>query len=236
VNLDGLTVSSAGLAFAAGVVSFLSPCVLPLLPVYLSFVSGVAVEDLERQRWRVLRVALSFTAGFTALFVVLGTAAGSIGGVLAANRTLLSIIAGVVLIVAGLFVMEVIHLPAGKGLELPKVGGVLGGFVAGAAVAVAWTPCVGPVLGAILTLAGTQGGAAQGALLLFVYSLGLAVPFLLAAVAFGWVARRLEWVKRHYRVIRIVAGVLLIIAGLLMVTGTFEYLSRLAPSWSPFDI
>lgn len=236
MNVDGLTFSTAGLAFAAGVVSFLSPCVLPLLPVYLSYVSGVAVEDLERQRWRVLRVALSFTAGFTVLFVLLGVAAGSVGGVLTSNRTLLSIIAGVVLIVAGLFVADIIDLPAGKGFSLPKVGGVLGGFAAGAAVAVAWTPCVGPVLGAILTLAGTQGGAAQGALLLFVYSLGLAVPFLLAAVAFGWVARRLAWVKRHYRVIRIVAGVLLIVAGLLMVTGTFDYLSRVAPSWVPFEL
>lgn len=236
MNVDTLTFSSAGLAFAAGVVSFLSPCVLPLLPVYLSYVSGVAVEDLQRRRWRVLRIALSFSAGFTALFVLLGVAAGSIGGLLTANRTLLGIVAGVVLIVAGLFVMDVVHLPAGKGVKVPQVTGAAGAFVAGAAVAVAWTPCVGPVLGAILTLAGTQGGAGQGAVLLLIYSLGLALPFLAAAAAFGWVARRLDWVKRHYRTIRIVAGVLLVLAGLLMVTGTFDYLTRLAPSWSPFDL
>jgi cytochrome c-type biogenesis protein len=236
VSVDGLTFSSAGLAFAAGVVSFLSPCVLPLLPVYLSYISGVAVEDLEGQRWRVLSVALAFTGGFTALFVVMGAAAGSIGGVLVENRTLLSILAGVVLVIAGLFVMDVFHLGRGGATRLPKVAGPAGAFVTGAAIALGWTPCVGPVLGAILTMAGAEQSAAQGALLLLAYSLGLALPFLLAAVAFGWVGRHLAWVKRHYRGLRIVAGVLLIVAGLMMVTGTFEWLSRALPGWHPFDI
>jgi cytochrome c-type biogenesis protein len=236
MTIEGLSLGSAGLAFAAGVVSFLSPCVLPLLPVYLSYVSGVAVEQLEQQRWRVLRVALAFTAGFTVLFVAMGTAVGSLGSALTEHRTLFSIIAGVVLIAAGLFVMDVFHLGRGGGVRLPVVAGPAGAFVAGGAIALGWTPCVGPVLGAILAMAGAGQSAAQGALLLCIYSLGLALPFLLAAAAFSWVGRRLAWVKRHYRGLRIGAGVLLIVAGLLMVTGTFDWLSRALPGWHPFDI
>ena len=236
MDVDALSLATAGIAFAAGLVSFLSPCVLPLVPVYLSYVSGVAVEDLDRHRWQVLRIALAFTGGFTVLFVVLGVAAGSLGGVLASQRTLLSIIAGVVLIIAGLFVMDVIHLPGGRGARIPAIGGPLGAFVAGGAVALGWTPCVGPVLGAILTMAGSGQSPMQGGLLLFIYSVGLAVPFLAAAVAFGWVSGRLSWIKRHYRTIRIVAGILLIIAGLMMVTGTFEWLARSIPSWSPLSL
>jgi len=236
VTVEAFSFTSAALAFAAGVVSFLSPCVLPLLPVYLSFVSGVAVEDLARRRWRVLRVALAFSAGFTVLFVAMGTVAGGVGGALTGHRTLLSIVAGVVLIVAGLFVMDVFHLGRGGDVRMPRVAGPVGAFVTGAAVAVAWTPCVGPVLGAILTMAGARQSAAQGALLLLIYSLGLALPFLLAAVAFGWVGRRLNWVKRHYRGFRVAAGVLLVIAGLMMVTGTFDWISRALPGWAPFDI
>jgi cytochrome c-type biogenesis protein len=236
VSVEGLSFASAGLAFAAGVVSFLSPCVLPLLPVYLSYVSGVAVGQLEQRRWHVLRIALAFTSGFTVLFVVMGTAAGSIGGVLAEHRTLLSMVAGVVLIIAGLFVMDVFHLSRAGGMRAPKVAGPAGAFVAGAVIALGWTPCVGPVLGAILTMAGAEQSAVQGALLLFIYSLGLALPFLLAAVAFGWVGRRLAWVKRHFRGLRIGAGVVLIVAGLMMVTGTFDWLSRTLPGWHPFGI
>jgi cytochrome c-type biogenesis protein len=236
VSIDSLSFASAGLAFVAGLVSFFSPCVLPLLPVYLSYVSGVAVDQLEQNRWRVVRVALAFTAGFTVLFVVLGTAAGSLGEVLTANKTVLSIVAGVVLIIAGLFVMDVFHVGSGAGLKIPRIAGPAGAFVTGAVIALGWTPCVGPVLGAILTLAGTGQSAAAGGLLLFIYSLGLAVPFLAAAAAFGWVGGRIAWVKRHYRGFRLAAGILLIVAGLMMVTGTFEWLSRAVAGWQPFEL
>lgn len=234
--IESVSVQSLALAFAAGLVSFLSPCVLPLLPVYLSYISGIAVDALEVERRRVLRVSLAFVLGFTILFVVLGTAAGGIGQALLSQRTLLTIIAGAVLVVAGIAVMDLVHLPGMRGLPMPKVTGPAGAMVAGAAVAVGWTPCVGPVLGAILTYAGSKGSGAAGALLLFVYSIGLGVPFILASVAFGWVSRRLTAVKRHYRTIRLVAGGLLIAVGVLMITGTFDVVSRALPSWAPFDI
>ncbi len=236
MSFESLTLYSGVLAFAGGLVSFISPCVLPLLPVYLSVVSGVPVEDLRRKRSRVLALGGAFVAGFTVLFVLLGTAAGGIGATLTAHRTALSIIGGVVLIVAGILMLDVVHLPSIGGGRLPRLGGPGGAFVAGAAVAIGWTPCVGPVLGAILTLAGSGQSPAAGAVLLFIYSLGLAVPFLAAALAYGWVSRRLTWVRRHYRVIRIVAGVVLIAAGLLMVTGAFDLISRALPSWSPIDV
>jgi cytochrome c-type biogenesis protein len=234
--IESLSLQSLALAFAAGLVSFLSPCVLPLLPVYLSYISGVAVDALDLQRRRVLRVSLAFVLGFTILFVVLGTAAGGIGQALLSHRTLLSILAGLVLVLAGVAAMDLVHLPGVRAFPVPKVAGFGGAMVAGAAVAVGWTPCVGPVLGAILTYAGSRASGAGGALLLFAYSAGLGVPFILASVAFGWVSRRLAAVRRHYRTVRLVAGALLIVAGLLMITGAFDVMSRSLPSWVPFDI
>lgn len=234
--IDSLSPQSLALAFAAGLVSFLSPCVLPLLPVYLSYISGVAVDALELQRRRVLRVSLAFVLGFTILFVALGVAAGGIGAALLSHRALLSVIAGLVLVLAGIAVMDLVHLPGVRGMSVPKVTSIGGAMLAGAAVAIGWTPCVGPVLGAILTYAGSKGSGGGGALLLFAYSVGLGVPFILAAVAFGWVSRRLSAIRRHYRAIRMVAGVLLIAAGVLMIIGAFDILARTLPSWVPFNI
>jgi cytochrome c-type biogenesis protein len=225
VSIDTLSLSAAGLALAAGFVSFLSPCVLPLLPVYLSYISGVGVERLHTERWVVLRVTLAFVAGFTAIFVVLGAGAGGVGSVLLHHRHTLTIAAGAFLVLAGVAVMGFVHLPVRAPAFAPRLRGIPGAFLAGAALCLAWTPCVGPVLGSILTFAGTQS-AAGGGLLLFVYSVGLGVPFLGAALAFGWVGRRVAAVKRHYRAFQITAGAVLVATGVLFVTGLFDQISR----------
>lgn len=227
MTIESLSLPAAGLAFAAGLASFLSPCVLPLLPVYLSYLSGVAVERLEGERWQVLRVALAFVAGFSVVFVLLGVGAGGIGSLLLHQRRLLTTIAGAFLVLSGVAVMGLVHVPW-PSVRLPggaRWRGIPGAFVAGTALAVAWTPCVGYVLGAILTMA-ASGDAASGGLLLFIYSLGLGAPFVAAALAFGWVGRRLAAVKRHYKAVQTVAGGILIIAGVLFISGAFTWLAR----------
>jgi cytochrome c-type biogenesis protein len=233
-HIESLSPSSAGLAFLAGLVSFLSPCVLPLLPVYLSFVSGVSVEALASERGKVLRVSLAFVAGFTLVFMLLGAGAGELGGLLRQYRHWLTVLAGALLVLSGLAIVGLVHVPTPGLSRLPRMRGVPGAFLVGMAVAIGWTPCVGYALGAILTMAGAAESAWSGALLLFIYSLGLGVPFLLAAVAFGWVARRLVWFKRHYRGFQIASGAVLIVFGVLFITGSFDYLSRLLSGWNPF--
>lgn len=229
VTVTSLSPGSALLAFLAGLVSFASPCVLPLLPAYLSFLSGVDVQDLDRRRRRVLPVALLFVLGFTAVFVAMGAGAGGLGGLLTRHQEVLQVAAGVFLVVAGLVVAGVITLPE-KAVGLsPRARGAGGAFVAGAAMAIAWTPCVGYVLGAILTLAGSSESAWQGAALLLVYSAGLGVPFVLAGVAFGWLSRRLAVVKRHYGAVRVVAGAVLVVFGVFVAFGWIGELSARLP-------
>ncbi len=231
VTVESLSLISVAVAFAAGVVSFLSPCVLPLLPVYLSFVSGVGVDGLATSRRRLLGVALLFVAGFTAVFVVLGAGAGGAGALLGDYRRELEIAAGLFVALSGLAVAGLIRLPErGIGLS-PRLRGPAGAALTGAALAIAWTPCVGYVLGAILSMAASSQSAAAGSLLLFVYSLGLGLPFVAAALAFGWVSARLTVVKRHYAVVRVVAGAIMVMAGVLMTLGLFAQLSRWLPAF-----
>jgi cytochrome c-type biogenesis protein len=208
---------------AAGVVSFLSPCVLPLVPGYLSAVSGVSANELETAGWRrVLGPSLLFVASFSAIFIALGLTATKLGSVLKDNEELLSKFAAVlivamgVLFVASLFVgrlnrewhVEALLGRAGRG----------GPVVAGAAFAIAWTPCIGPTLGAILTAASLADSAGRGAFLLAVYSAGLAIPFLLTAVAFSRMTTAFAVVKRHYQAIVATGGVILIAMGVLIWT------------------
>jgi cytochrome c-type biogenesis protein len=231
VTVESLSLTSAALAFAAGLVSFLSPCVLPLLPVYLSFISGVGVGELAESRGRLLGVALMFVAGFTVVFVLLGAGAGGAGALLSDYRRELEIVAGAFIALSGLAVAGVIRLPE-RGVALsPRVRGPAGAALTGAALAIVWTPCVGYVLGAILTLAASSQSAATGSLLLLVYSLGLGLPFIGAALAFAWVTARLDAVKRHYGTVRIVAGAIMMVAGVLMMLGVFTQLSRWLPAF-----
>lgn len=233
VEITSLSAPAAGLAFAAGLLSFVSPCVLPLLPVYLSFVSGVAVGDLGGRRRRLLWTSLLFVAGFTAVFVVMGAGAGGVGRLLIRHRAELTIAAGAFVALSGLVVAGVVRLPEPVLRVTPRHAGAGGAFATGAALAVAWTPCVGYVLGAILTLAAGSQSAVAGSLLLLVYSAGLAVPFVLAALAFDWMTARLGWVKRHYRAIRVTAGALLVVFGVLMMLGVLHQLSRWLPAFAP---
>jgi cytochrome c-type biogenesis protein len=217
-------------ALAAGVVSFLSPCVLPLVPGYLSAVSGVSASELESAGWRrVLGPSLLFVASFSAIFIALGLTATGLGSTLRDHEQLLTkvaaalIVAMGVLFVASLFVarlnrewhVDALLDRAGKG----------GPVVAGAAFAIAWTPCIGPTLGAILTAASLTDSAGRGAFLLAVYSAGLAIPFLLTAVAFSRMTTAFAAVKRHYQAIVATGGVILIAMGALIWTGELTQLN-----------
>ena len=217
-------------ALAAGVVSFLSPCVLPLVPGYLSAVSGVSASELDSAGWRrVLGPSLLFVASFSAIFIVLGLTATGLGSTLQDHEELLSkisaalIIAMGVLFVASLFVTRLNrewHVDA-----LLERAGKGGPIVAGAAFAIAWTPCIGPTLGAILSAASLSGSAARGAFLLAVYSAGLAIPFLLTAVAFSRMTTAFTVVKRHYQAIVATGGVILIAMGVLIWTDQLTQLN-----------
>lgn len=211
-------------ALLAGMVSFLSPCVLPLVPGYLSAVSGVSVDELDDAGWRrVLAPSLFFVASFSLIFILLGLTATKLGSILSNNRQVLDKVAAAliigmgVLFVAAFFVaklnrewhVDALMSRAGKG----------GPVVAGAAFAFAWTPCIGPTLGAILSAASLSGSAAKGALLLAVYSAGLAVPFLLTVLAFNRMTMVFGVVKRHYNLIVAAGGLILIAMGILIWTG-----------------
>jgi cytochrome c-type biogenesis protein len=217
-------------ALAAGVVSFLSPCVLPLVPGYLSAVSGVSASELESAGWRrVLGPSLLFVASFSAIFIVLGLTATGLGSTLRDHEQLLTKIAGAlivamgVLFVASLFVARLNrewHVDA-----LLERAGRGGPVVAGTAFAIAWTPCIGPTLGAILTAASLTDSAGRGAFLLAVYSAGLAIPFLLTAVAFSRMTTAFDAVKRHYQAIVAGGGAILIAMGILIWTGELTQLN-----------
>jgi cytochrome c-type biogenesis protein len=232
-HITTLSLSAAGLAFAAGLLSFVSPCVLPLLPVYLSFISGVGVERLGSERGRLLWTSLLFVAGFTAVFVLMGAGAGGVGRLLIRYRQELTIAAGAFIALSGLVVAGVVPLPEPVLRIAPKHAGAGGAFATGAALAIGWTPCVGYVLGAILSMAASSQSAASGSLLLLVYSVGLGVPFVLAALAFDWLSARLTAVKRHYRAVQVTAGVLLVVFGVLMMFGVFDQVSRWLPAINP---
>lgn len=211
-------------ALLAGMVSFLSPCVLPLVPGYLSAVTGVSVDDIEDAGWRrVLVPSLFFVASFSFIFVLLGLSATKIGSILTDNRQLLDKVAAALIILMGvLFVSSFFVTKLNREWHVDALmsrAGNGGPVVAGAAFAFAWTPCIGPTLGAILSAASLSGSAANGALLLAVYSAGLAIPFLLTVLAFNRMTTAFTVVKRHYDVIVAFGGMILIAMGVLIWTG-----------------
>jgi cytochrome c-type biogenesis protein len=223
-------------ALAAGVVSFLSPCVLPLVPGYLSAVSGVSANELESAGWRrVLGPSLLFVASFSAIFILLGLTATGIGSVLKDHRELLTKISAALIIAMGLlFVASLFITRLNREWHVDALlerAGRGGPIVAGAAFAIAWTPCIGPTLGAILGAASLSGSAAHGALLLAVYSAGLAIPFILTAVAFSQMTTAFAVVKRHYQAIVAVGGLVLIAMGVLIWTGELNQLNNEVVNW-----
>lgn len=210
------------IAFAAGVLGFVSPCVVPLIPGYLSFVSGVSLSEMQpgerRQHLgRVLGTTLLFVLGFATIFTAMGASATLAGNFILNNRQLLSRIGGVIIIVLGLSVLGVVKIPAldrERRLQVTRRrGGVFGAFPIGMAFGFAWTPCVGPVLAAILTLAATAQRASDGAVLLFTYSLGLGLPFLATAVLLTSAFDALRWFQRHGRAIEAASGGFLVVMG-----------------------
>ena len=203
------------ITFLEGIISFISPCMLPMLPLYISYFAGNADK-----RHHVLLRALAFVLGFTAVFTALGLFAGTLGTFLARYQTMVNIVGGVIVILFGLSYLEVIRLPFFKGMKGGKeIGGVFSAFLFGMIYSVSLTPCVGAFLGSALMLASTTGGAAQGALLLLTYSLGLGVPFLLSAVLIDKLNAAFTWIKRHYRAINLGCGIFLIVVGVMMALG-----------------
>lgn len=226
-------------AFGAGVLSFLSPCVLPLVPSYIGFLTGMTANEVTSRRHLAVLHALMFVAGFSLIFILLGASATALGKALNYYRDWIQRIGGVLIILFGLVCLDVIKLgflKQEKRFHLEdKPVGFLGSALVGMAFGAGWTPCIGPILGSVLGLAATEQDLSRGVLLLVSYSAGLALPFLLAAVAldrfFGWFQkfrRYLPWVLR-------VSGILLIIVGVLMVTGSFTrlagWLQQLTPDF-----
>jgi cytochrome c-type biogenesis protein len=219
-------------AFAVGFVSFVSPCVLPLVPGYLSAVSGVSVTDLRDGRHRmshVLGPAIIFCLSFTLMFVALGLTATSLGSTLRDSKDTLDKAAGILIIAMGVFFVLTPFVPVlnreWRPDTLIRRAGTGGPIIAGLAFAIAWTPCVGPTLASILAAASTADSVGHGGVLLAFYSLGLAVPFLLTAVAFDRATSAFRWIRDHYLLVTAASGIVLIIMGTLILTGELTQLN-----------
>jgi cytochrome c-type biogenesis protein len=217
-------------AFAVGFVSFISPCVLPLVPGYLSAVSGVSVAEMrERPQRRVLLPAIVFCLTFTLVFVALGLTATGLGATLKDHRDTLETIAGIMIILMGVLFLLTPMMPRlnreWRVDALMQRAGSGGPVIAGAAFAIAWTPCVGPTLGTILTAAAVQDTAGEAGLLLVAYSAGLAVPFLVTAVAFDRATTAFRWMRDRYVMITAISGVVLIAMGILLLSGSLTDLN-----------
>ena len=230
-------------AFAAGFLSFVSPCVLPLIPGYISFVSGISVDEMRgdtapaTSRLQVFLTSLAFVIGFSIVFVALGASATAIGKFMFAKLPLLSKIAGVILIIFGLHTMGVFRLAfldtEKRVHSQRKPAGPLGAMLVGVAFAFGWTPCIGPILGGILAIAGSKNSVGEGILLLAVYSLGLGIPFLLTSLAINQFFGAAKKIRRYYHGIELASGVLLIAIGVLIITGQLTIIVRYLQPYLP---
>lgn len=229
-------------AFFAGVVSFVSPCVLPLIPGYLSFISGVSVDELEditvrrRLLGKVISNSLLFILGFSVVFVVLGASATALGGYFLSHQLFLFRIAGVVVVLFGLVMAGVLRIRFLSGEKRfffrNKKFGLAGSILVGMAFGFGWTPCIGPVLGSILTLASVQESVGQGVILLSAYSIGLGIPFLAAGIAINAFYTFSKAIRKYFQILEIISGKLLVILGIMMWTGDIRILAGIV-SFTP---
>ncbi len=222
-------------ALGAGLLSFFSPCVLPLVPAYLANLAGEAAIDTGEKRrvWPTLLHSIFFVLGFSILFIGLGASAGLIGSTITAYSEMLRIISGIVVIIFGIFLIAAYKIPwlnyeKRMHVKSSHSPGYLRSMVIGAAFAVGWTPCIGPILGSILFIASYTQETLKGALLLSAYSLGMAIPFLLIGLLWSYIVPFWRGLNRHIGLISIISGVLLIIVGILMLAGQLTWLSRFA--------
>ncbi|MEE1200455.1 MAG: cytochrome c biogenesis CcdA family protein [Christensenellales bacterium] len=208
------------ISFLEGIITFISPCLLPMLPVYVSYFAGGKQEDSGRTRTN----ALGFVLGFTIVFVSMGALAGTLGGFLKSHQTAVNIVSGLIVILFGLSFLEIFQLPLFRGVHLVlrrRITGFFSAVLFGLVFSIGWTPCVGTFLGSALILASQQGHTLTGTLMLLCYSLGLGLPFLASALLITRLKSTFDFLKRNYRVINIISGSLLIIVGLSMSTGLF---------------
>lgn len=231
------------MAFIGGLLSFLSPCILPVAPGYLGIISGVSLGNLQTgqfSRRRILLATAAFILGFTLVFTVMGLGSSYLGQLLRGSRGIFARLSGVVVILLGLHQAGWLTIPwlyQERRIAVGHSVGLAGAFLAGLAFSLGWTPCIGPILGSILALAGSEGKLGSGIILLLVYSLGLAVPFLLLALAFDRVAKSMNRLKPYLKYLEWASGSLLILMGLLLLTGSFLALTgwfmRMTGGWSP---
>lgn len=208
------------IAFLEGIITFISPCLLPMLPVYISYFAN----GKEPSTAKTLRNALGFVTGFTVLFVLMGALAGTLGGFLKEYQTVVNIVTGLIVIFFGLNFLGVFKLNIFKGMNSSMNNKSLGFFssiVFGVVFSLGWTPCVGAFLGSALALASQQGSVLVGVIMLFLYSLGLGIPFVASALLIDKLKGTFSFIKKHYKVINAISGGLLIVVGILMVTGLF---------------
>lgn len=214
------------ISFLEGIITFISPCLLPMLPIYISYFAGGG----ERSTGKTLKGSLGFVTGFTAVFVALGALAGTVGSFLREYQTAVNLISGLIVVVFGLNFLGLFKLNLFRGGQHTVNTDNMGFFSAmvfGIVFSVGWTPCVGAFLGSALMLASQQGHVTEGMLMLLAYSLGLGIPFVLSAVLIDYLKTAFNWIKQNYKAINIISGSLLILIGILMATGTLGQLLRL---------
>ena len=212
--------------FLEGVITFISPCLLPMLPIYISYFAG----GEERSIGRTVKGALGFVTGFTVIFTAMGALAGTVGSFLTRYQTAVNIITGLIVIFFGLCYLGVFKFSIFKGSSREmdtKITGFFPAMLFGMIFSIGWTPCVGAFLGSALLLASQQGHILEGTLMLLVFSLGLGIPFILSAVLIDYLKTTFNWIKKHYRIINIISGCLLILIGIMMATGTLGALLAL---------
>ena len=211
------------ITFLEGIISFISPCMLPMLPIYISYFAWQGNDESKNSK--IIFKVIAFVAGFTIVFTALGLFSGTLGKLLAEYQTAVNIISGIIVILFGLSYLEIFRIPFFKGMTKGyKVTGIVSAFLFGAIYSVSLTPCVGAFLGSALMMASSAGGALKGAALLLTYSLGLGIPFIFSAVLLDKLSGAFTFIKKHYKVINLISGILLIIVGILMAFGLLNSL------------